>query len=327
MVIEVDRCDSAVGADEIKALFVRNERPTFPTCFQRAYSYAASTGGLRWIARAAQGTIIGHLAAFPRMFRTAARVTRAALLVDLLFDAAHRNFWAAVELLRRAVADLTEAGDFDFAYSDPTPPGAVILKAAGFTTVDTLERFVVPLNRLYLKGFRIVSRVAPLSIERLGDREEQRLVDALNTLPQGRCFRGHRSLESYRTRLGGDTIPEWEWLLLRPYPEPAATVVAVGLTGGPRSGKTQSLFDVIWDEGRVSPASVAHAIARTATDDRHQRLATWTLGQSAFARALRRCGFIARRDGLPVYCRVVREGGVLPSSGDWLLTYFDGSAW
>src|SRR3989449_10248060 len=107
--LTIERCDAVTQGEEIKALFLRNDYPTFPAFFDRAYRYAMSTGGRSWVARNGHGSVVGHLAAFPRVFRDGTRVVRAALLVDNLFDRAYRNYWSAVELCRRALADLREA--------------------------------------------------------------------------------------------------------------------------------------------------------------------------------------------------------------------------
>src|SRR3989441_13378618 len=64
--LTIERCDSLAHGDEIKALFLRNDRPTFPAFFDRAYPYAVSAGARSWVARDGRGAMVGHLAAFPR---------------------------------------------------------------------------------------------------------------------------------------------------------------------------------------------------------------------------------------------------------------------
>src|SRR5207247_10314944 len=126
---------------ELKPPVLRSGRPTFPAFFDRAYPSAVSAGARSWVARDGRGVMVGHLAAFPRVFRDATRVARAALLVDNVFDAAHRNFWSAVELCRRALADLSATRDFDFAYTDPTPPGLALVPALRCKLAGPLHRF------------------------------------------------------------------------------------------------------------------------------------------------------------------------------------------
>jgi hypothetical protein len=53
----------------------------------------------------------------------------------------------------------------------------------------------------------------------------------------------------------------------------------------------------------------------------------FTLAESRVARYLERCGFIRRNDTLPLVVHLTREDAVLPPVQDWLMTYFDGSAW
>jgi hypothetical protein len=324
--LRIERCDSLAVGEEIKALFLRNDYPTFPTFFDRAYPYASSTGGSSWIARNGQGSVVGHLAAFPRTFRDGTAVVRAALLVDNLFDRAYRNFWSAVELCRRAWADLRQAGECDFAYTDPTLPAQPVLKAAGFTTVGALRRFVLPLHPLYVGLFRLLTPVEPLVAERLDTgAAETRVAEALQTLSPGARFRGERSLELYATRLGGDSIPHWQWLLLRAPSDPATAALA--LTARRPGEAVLRIVDLRWDEARASAASVVHAVARSARDEGFGRMCIVTLAESELARSLGRCGFIGRRDALPLVVHLSRQDAVLPPVRDWLLTYFDGSAW
>jgi hypothetical protein len=325
--LKMERCDSVAHEEEIKALFLRNERPSFPAFFERAYPYAVSTGGASWVARNAPGAIIGHQGVFPRVFRDAQRALRAALLVDNLFDPGHRNFWSAVELCRRTLADLCDAGCFDFAYTDATPPSHAVLRAAGFTTIGTLQRFVLPLQPLYLAFFRMRSHPKPLSVARLDGLREPSVAEALRALRPGGQFRGERSLELYATRLGGETIPDWQWLLLRPVRDPDGPVGALVLTTRLPGGAVLSVVDALWDEARISEASVLHAVAHAARADGLKQLSMFTLAESRLARCLERCGFIRRNDTLPLAVHVTRQGTVLPLVQDWSMTYFDGSAW
>src|SRR5437879_3840061 len=246
MALKTERCDSVAHEEEIKALFLRNERPTFPAFFDRAYRYAMSAGGASWVARNGPGGIVGHQAVFPRRFRGAQRVVRGALFVDSLFDPPHRNFWSAVELCRRTLVDLRDAGRFDFAYTDPTPPALAVLRASGFTAIGTFQRFVLPLNPLYLGVFRIRSRPEPLSVARAEGLQDTSVAEALRTLRPGAQFRVERSLELYATRLGGETIPSWQWLLLRPERDPGSPVAALVLTTRPPGQAVLSVVDVLW---------------------------------------------------------------------------------
>jgi len=325
--LTIERCDTVTHGEEIKALFLRNDYPTFPAFFRRAYPYAMSTGGASWVARNGQGSVVGHLAAFPRVFGDGTRVARGALLVDNLFDRAYRNYWSAVELSRRALADIREAGDYDFAYTDPSLPGQALLRALGFTRVGTLQRFVFPLHPLYAGFFRIKARAQPLAAEPVGGLQDPRVAEALRALPPGPQFRGERSVELYATRLGGDTMPDWQWLLLRPQRQAGAAVAALVLTAPQPGAAVLRIVDLLWDDARVSPASVVHAVARTARDVGFTKLSMVTLAESELARSLGRCGFIRRHDALPLVVHLTRTNAALPPVRDWALTYFDGSGW
>jgi len=324
--LQFERCAIGVFGEDIKALFVRNDAPEFPAFFQRAYSQSASAGGISWIARDGQGKLVGHYAALPRVFRSEGRQARAALLVDLLLDRVHRNFWSAAELCRRAATDLREAGDFDFAYSDPSPVARGIMRAAGFTERGTLERFAAPLNVLYNGFFHVKSRAVSLTVERIGGLDDPRLAQALSAVRPGAYFHGQRSVDLYATRLGLGAIPTWEWLLLRD-PHGGATPCALALTA-PQPGKpTLRILDLLWDDRTVSPASILTAVTRAARGQGYRRVNMVALAQSALALALKRCGFIGRGDALPLFWLSLRQSDVLPPLHDWVLTELDGSGW
>jgi len=284
-----------------------------------------AAGGSSWIARDAQGAVVGHLAAFPRVFRSAVGRARAALLVDLFIEEGHRNFWLAVELCRRAVGDLRSAGDFDFAFTDPTAPAQLVLKAAGFAQCAAFERFVTPLHALYNRLFRIAARAEPLLAVRVGRGQEARVADVLRAVPPGSYFRAERSLELYSTRLGDDVTRGWEWLVLRPRRDPGASDAALAVTARQHEG-TLSIVDLVWDERRVTVASVLQAVIEVARQEGYRKLSVASLANGAFTGALRCRGFIRRADTLPLF--VLRTSrAALPPFSEWLLTYFDGSGW
>jgi hypothetical protein len=326
MAFEIERCNSLLQADAIKALFLRNERRTFPAFFDRAYPIAMAAGGCSWIARNPRGAVVGHLAAFPRLFRSSGQRARAALFVDLLVDGAHRNFWCAVELCRRAAADLRAAGDFDFAFTDPTPVAQLVLRAAGFAESDALERFVAPLHTLYTGLFRIAAPAERLLGERVGGTSEARVAEVLRAMLPGPYFRAERSLELYAARLGGDTIAQWEWLVLRPRRDAGAPDAAVAVTARQPGSPTLSIVDLVWDDRRVSVASVLQAVIDVAQQEGYGRLSIASPARAAFTIALRRRGFIRRADVVPLLVLPLSHA-TLPPLSDWFLTYLDSSAW
>lgn len=326
MAFEIERCNSLLQADAIKALFLRNERRTFPAFFDRAYPVAMAAGGSSWIARNPRGAVVGHLAAFPRLFRNSVQRARAALFVDLLVDGAHRNFWCAVELCRRAAADLRAAGDFDFAFTDPAPVAHPVLRAAGFAESDALERFVAPLHKLYTGLFRITARPERLLAERVGRTNEGRVADVLGALVPGPYFRAERSLELYATRLGGDTISHWDWLVLRPQRDSGAPDAALAVTAHQPGGTTLGIVDLVWDDRRVSVASLLQAVIDVAQQEGYRRLSMASSAKAAFTNALRRRGFMRRADVVPLLV-LPTSPATLPPLCDWFLTNLDSSAW
>ena len=72
-VLKLEQCDGTTRADEIKALFVRNDRPGFPDFFDRVYPSLAAEGGASWIGVEDDGSVVMHVAVFPRTFRHGGR--------------------------------------------------------------------------------------------------------------------------------------------------------------------------------------------------------------------------------------------------------------
>ena len=122
-------------------------------------------------------------------------------------------------------------------------------------------------------------------------------------------------------------MPDWQWLLLRPQRQAGAAVAALVLTAPQPGATVLRIVDLLWDDARVSPASVVHAVARTARDVGFTKLSMVTLAESELARSLGRCGFIRRHDALPLVVHLTRTNAALPPVRDWALTYFDGSGW
>jgi hypothetical protein len=322
--LNIERSNSLAHGEEIRALFRRNNRAHFDGVFDRAYPYAYSVGGASWVARDADGIVVGHVAAFPRVFRNGSRPVRGALLVDCLFDRVYRNFLLPVQLCRRVTADLRAAGDFDFAYTDPTPPAVPVNRAAGLVAFGALRRLVMPAYPLYVRLFELRAGAERLSVERVSDPYDDRVVQTFPLLTGG-GFRAERSPALYAAHLGGDATT-CELLVFRPASgpggEPAALAVTVRQPGSP----ALIIADVLWDETRVSATSVLIAAAKAAWAGGHTRVSIFTLVPSAFAENLKRCGFVRRRDVLPIY--LLRFGEVvLPAPERWLLTSIDGSGW
>jgi hypothetical protein len=332
--LRIERCDTAARGDEIKALFVRNARPSFAPFFDRAYPTAYAGGGSSWLAHDADGGLVGHFAAFPRRFRTVSGAVRGALLMDLLFDAPHRNFWSAVALVRRAITDLRSGPDaYDFAYTDPTPPAEPVLRAVGFRVAGRFHRFVAPLHPLYrwLHELRAQSHALPHGPtgERRGWDWESRVTRLLEREGFWAAFRAERSVTLYRTRLGGEEIADWEWLSLAAGPPRAGqTDDTALLLVSQRPGKqTATLVDLLWDGARATLDAVLLGAMAAVRDAGFTRLSVVTLGSSPLARALGRTGYVSRGDELPLLTLRLKNNTAVPPVEDWLLTAFDGSAW
>lgn len=324
-VLSIQRCDSLAWAGEIKALFERNGRPEFVQFFDRAYPLAAAAGGSSWLVRDASGAVVQHIAIFPRLFRHPTGKWRGGLLVDLMSDARHRNFFTAAQLCRQMVADVRASAEFDFLYTDPTPPAVGVLKAAGFRLVGTLRRFVLPLGRLYLLVQRLRCGVRRLTVEHAsgrGDLERTHVLEALRACPY---FRAERSMALYASREPADGMIEW--LVARVPGAGGQPAALAALDPNPRR-RVLTCLDLLWDHQRVATQSILHALARSAHERGFRRLGLWTLADSRFAAMARGCGFLPRSDVLPVLLLEVGGGTtVLPPMEEWLLMHIDGSAW
>src|SRR5205085_1111986 len=129
------------------------------------------------------------------------------------------------------------------------------------------------------------------------------------------------------TTLFRSTMPGWYWLLLRSQRDAGAPVAGLVLARCVPGRAVLDVVDVIWDQARLSAASVMHAVARAARADGLQKLSLFTLAESHLARCLERCGFVRRSDTLPLVLHPMHQNVALPPAQDWLLTSFDGSAW
>jgi len=133
-------------AEEIKQLFVADERPEFVPFFDRAYAAGVQAGGGSWVGRDPDGHIVMHLACFPRRFRFGERDVVGGLMRDALVARPYRSFFPAHALIKRATEDTRALGRMDFVYTNPNRHAKAVMDLCGFAQVGTLERYVLPVG-------------------------------------------------------------------------------------------------------------------------------------------------------------------------------------
>ena len=107
MFYTMDETQASLGknAEEIKQLFVADERPEFVPFFDRAYAAGVQAGGGSWVGRDPDGHIVMHLACFPRRFRFGERDVVGGLMRDALVARPYRSFFPAHAMIKRATED------------------------------------------------------------------------------------------------------------------------------------------------------------------------------------------------------------------------------
>jgi hypothetical protein len=320
------QCDSTTRADEIKDLFVRNDRPGFPHFFERVYRTLAAEGGMSWIATDEEGKVVMHVALFPRSFQGDGTAFRVGLLGDLIADVQYRDFWSPLKLFRRAIGDIRRDGRFDFLYTDPSPNSVAIVKAVGFSPLGELRRYVAPVNPLYLTfcGVRARAKRSRSKCHGKLDATGAATVDGMGGATD---LRARRSAEFYRAREGGDLAPHAQYVLVQARGGGDTQPSAVGMLAVRDGADTAALVDLQWDESRLAVKDALHAVARAARSQGFRKLSCATLDGSHFAESLASYGFIGREAIQPIFVLPLRASSALPRAPEWMLTSLDGSAW
>ena len=321
----MERSADLEAAEEIKDLFIRNGRAGFGEQFDLVYPQARDEGGASWLARDEQGRMVGHIAIFPRQLRSGGRECRAVVFADMMFDEEHRNFFAPAQLARAATSHLRKSKEADFAYAWAIDLAAGVLRAGGLKIEAQLQRYVRPLNPLYNGFVRLRTRSRRFTVETIGPDWEGRVAEVLAVMQPDSYLRGPRTVESYATRVGRESMQDWLWFILRPRGG-SADPVALILGSRVPDTSVMTLRDVLWDDRRASGVAILNATAGAARRAGYSKLAIHALTPSRFATELRRAGFFERQDTLPFLTMSFREGG-LPDLNDFLPTFMDGTAW
>lgn len=326
--LEVEARNPLEIADEIKELFAAEGSPDFGSFFDLAYAHVSDMGGSSMVARDRDGTVIMHVAVFPRTFRYGDQRFEGGLLGDLMVAQPYRDFWSAVHFFQSAVGSLSEGRRYDFLYTDPVAVSFAVVRAAGFDVLDSIRRFVLPLVPGWLSVLKLRAPVADLRSRQVPWRDGTQLLVHQDELASGRGIRVHRSRLFYESRAWAQITDRSEWTVLdvpdaKPEDPPAALVLTTPLS----QNHTLSLMDLLWDERRVNLESVLYATAAQARVRGYRKLGIRALDHSALGDTVRRCGFIPRNDDQPVLAKPLREDVLLPPADEWLLTWIDGSTW
>ena len=318
-------------ADELKELFLAEDHPNFPKVFDRAYVSAAQSGGKSWIGTDAEGRLVLHIARFPRRFTLGERAVAGGVLLDLIAAKSHRTVVPALTLMRRLAADSKGEQDVDFVYATPSAVGSAVLRAAGFSIVDTLRRFVFPLaderwyahaaTRVYQTMLRVRAwSTAATAVEHPAERFDAGAFER----PPGAtpALRPLRPAELYRQCLAGYPSSADHWFTFHRgsrITQPSAAVLVRG--GGDRVATLLSLSR----EPSLPVSAIIPGLAAALRRTGYRRLWVYTLTGTQFARELTRAGFVARPDHLPMLTYAVTELGAeaLRSVATWEVTGLD----
>ncbi len=318
-------------AAEIKQLFVTHGLQTFPDFFDRTYPTAVSQGATTWVGRDDTGHLVMHQACLPRRFRCAQGEMMAGLMVNLMVAEQYRTFFPALALLQRVVRDIAANGGIDFLYADPNKAGWVLLQAADFVRVGTLQRYVLPIGdrRLVLDAcirlFHVWLRArdgvgASMTAVPHAAKDFPIGVVAAPRLPPPTVAAYHDAA-LYTSRLAGyPSKLDW-WLTLHTLDGTAGAPAAALLIRGPDASGTATLKTVRRAPG-VHPAAALPTLIAELRRRGCTRLQVSTIAESTFGRALRQAGFIPRDDTVPILAKALTPAGAacLRAIDAWELT-------
>ncbi|MDT8368402.1 MAG: hypothetical protein RQ745_04305 [Longimicrobiales bacterium] len=333
--LHVELARPEVVVEEVDDLFRRSGRVGFQAFSERSYGGTGEWATQCVIARNAEERVFMHLGLLPRTFRSPDQDgertgvgLRAALVMDLISDAAHRDFWSPISFVRQAVDLLRSQGRYDFLYTDPGATTFGILRAAGFSVMASLSRYVLPLVPDRLAAFSAREEVEGLEAEVISWSEGLFLANQLTHLTPGKTFFIRHSDTFLKSRAWSWLTPSPDWLAFRK-PDAAAGEgpVALLLALPILDARTLSIVDLRWDVGGVAFESVLSAAARVARKQGFRKLDLRVMSNSSAADALRRCGFRMREGDHPILTRLLRDDLELPPASEWTLTWLDASAW
>jgi hypothetical protein len=329
--LRILRVNPLEHADELKRLFLADDTQDFPESFDRAYPSVVRTGGKSWIGVDSDGHVVAHIARFPRQFTLREHTLAAGLLVDVMVAKSHRTFLPALRLVRQMVANSNEDGDVDFLYAAPNTSANALLKAARFSTVGTLDRFVLPLagRRWYedaiVQVYRSMARIVTRGrAAQMIEHTAQGFDAGVFERPAGQApvLRPFRPPELYRQRLVDYPSPDDYWFTFHWADEVSHPCAAVLVRGRP---DRVAVLVSLSREPSVRLSAIIPALATALRRHGYARLWVIALSQSPLARELTRAGFFQRHDGRALVAFALTEFGskALQSAAAWEITEFD----
>jgi len=314
-------------AEEIKQLFVADERPEFVPFFDRAYAAGVQAGGGSWVGCDPDGHIVMHLACFPRRFRFGERDVVGGLMRDALVARPYRSFFPAHALIKRATEDTRARGSMDFVYTNPNRHAKAVMDLCGFAQIGTLERYVLPVGHrrwivdrpigLVHAGVRLVRGGATLVPRAASEFSAVEFASPPGDSPR---LRPYHNAAQYLARLEGyPAAADW-WFTLKENGAGAAGL----LVRGPDSSCLADLYAVRRDP-RLPLARLISSLAVAVRANRCTRLQVWTLAESLFATEVRRSGFVPRQEAAPLVATALTPNGqaVLHAAHLWEITSLD----
>jgi hypothetical protein len=235
--------------------------------------------------------------------------------------------------MRRARDDVRARGDVDFLYTDPNDQARAVLEATGFRQIGTLERHVL------LVGDRrwLVDRAIRLLHARARWKRRARPGPAPTpwraAAPSAAVFqapwgesprlRPHYGNALYAARLEGYPGPRDTWFTFSQDGAGSAPLAGL-LVRGPDASGVATLHAI-----RRAPdlplECVIPGLVGALRAAGCARLQILTVAESAFARELRRAGFLPRRDAAPLVAAALTATGdaVLDAVQQWEITDLD----
>jgi hypothetical protein len=312
------RVDPLAVGDQLKRLFLENERPEFPEWFDRAYPLAVREGAASWVSTETDGRVIAHVAGFPATISVQGRDVRGALLCNLMADSAHRTFFPVVAAVKRAVRELRQDGA-EFVYTNPINPGSVsVMRAAGLKKVGTQNRFLLPLgDRRSPGGLLMSARFWALSRRlRAVEAVPAEIEEVVEWTVRERCevsrVTVRRSRDVYFMRLGElRTDAYWGYVLRDSTERDVGAALVARPSAESGEARVITLRCRTLDRVAACVAAVGIALRRVGV----RRANTTALEGTPFARALVQGGFVQRNEPWTIVAAGFSEVGRLVAEG------------
>jgi len=234
-------------------------------------------------------------------------------------------------LIRRVAADSRAERGIDFLYGTPTSQASALFKAAGFSTVGTLQRFAFPLagQRWYMDAAARVYHV--MMLIRAWNRRAAAVEHAAHDFnadafarPPGAssALRPFRPLELYRQCLAGYPSGGDRWFTFHENGCTTAPSGAALVRGG--SDHVATLFSLS-REPSLPLAAIVPALVTALRRAGYRRLWVSTVAGTHLADELKRAGFIPRSDHSPMMACALTELGAdaIRAGATWEIARLD----